>query len=305
LKNNRATSFRCLRAGRESKILKLFPAGGDHGVRDFMVALDGATGKLVCRKYVIPAPGEPGSETWKDKNNAWQTGGGAMWVTGSYDAAANQVLWGIGNPVPMYEPGVLDACKAARKTFETVGCVVEEAQPDYPLDSVWRALLRIRGWQQGGALLGLYNDRARRAQLKPEAIYEIETGMMQSAYDISAASVVRSEWYQAVRRFLNRYNYFIVPTAQLFPFDVDLLWPQEIAGKRMETYHEWMKAVLLISMSGCPALAVPAGFGSTGLPIGVQITAPDHRELDCLQLAYAYTMAANWTNSRLPVLLAA
>jgi alcohol dehydrogenase (cytochrome c) len=79
-------------------------AGGDHGVRDFIVALDGATGKLIWRKYVVPAPGEPGSDTWKDKNNAWQTGGGAMWVTGSYDVAANQVLWGTGNPVPMYDP---------------------------------------------------------------------------------------------------------------------------------------------------------------------------------------------------------
>jgi alcohol dehydrogenase (cytochrome c) len=79
-------------------------AGGDRGVRDFIVALDGATGKLAWRKYVIPAPGEPGSETWKDKNNAWQTGGGAMWVTGSYDVDTNQVLWGTGNPVPMFNP---------------------------------------------------------------------------------------------------------------------------------------------------------------------------------------------------------
>src|SRR5215468_6593713 len=60
-------------------------SGGDFGVRDFIVALDAATGKLAWRKYVIPAPGEPGSETWKDNNNAWQTGGGGMWVTGSYD----------------------------------------------------------------------------------------------------------------------------------------------------------------------------------------------------------------------------
>jgi alcohol dehydrogenase (cytochrome c) len=84
-------------------------SGGDRGVRDFIVALDAATGKLAWRKYVIPAPGEPGSETWKDKNNAWQTGGGAMWVTGSYDVDSNQVLWGTGNPVPMfnayYRPG--------------------------------------------------------------------------------------------------------------------------------------------------------------------------------------------------------
>ncbi len=79
-------------------------SGGDRGVRDFIVAVEAATGKLAWRRYVIPAPGEPGSETWKDTNNAWQTGGGAMWVTGSYDVDTNQVLWGTGNPVPMFNP---------------------------------------------------------------------------------------------------------------------------------------------------------------------------------------------------------
>src|ERR1700750_2140761 len=67
-------------------------AGGDRGGRDFIAALDAATGRLLWRKYTVPAPGEPGSETWKDTNNAWQTGGAAMWVTGSYDLATNQVL---------------------------------------------------------------------------------------------------------------------------------------------------------------------------------------------------------------------
>jgi alcohol dehydrogenase (cytochrome c) len=79
-------------------------AGGDRGVRDFVAGLDAKTGKLAWRKYVVPAPGEPGSETWKDNHNAWQTGGGAMWVTGSYDVATNQVIWGTGNPVPMFDP---------------------------------------------------------------------------------------------------------------------------------------------------------------------------------------------------------
>jgi len=78
-------------------------SGGDGGARDWMGALDAATGKLLWRKYTIPAPGEPGSETWKDKNNAWQTGGGAVWVTGSYDPETNQTLWGVGNPVPMMD----------------------------------------------------------------------------------------------------------------------------------------------------------------------------------------------------------
>jgi len=79
-------------------------SGGDYGVRDFILAADAATGKVVWRQYVIPAPGEPGSETWKGTNNAWQTGGGAMWVTGSYDPDTNQVLWGTGNPVPWSDP---------------------------------------------------------------------------------------------------------------------------------------------------------------------------------------------------------
>jgi alcohol dehydrogenase (cytochrome c) len=79
-------------------------AGGDRGVRDWIAGLDAKTGKLLWQKYVIPKPGEPGSETWKDKDQkAWQTGGGAMWVTGSYDVANNQVIWGTGNPVPMFD----------------------------------------------------------------------------------------------------------------------------------------------------------------------------------------------------------
>jgi len=78
-------------------------SGGDRGIRDWIAALDAATGKQLWLKHTIPAPGEPGSETWKDKNNAWQTGGGAVWVTGSYDPETNQTLWGVGNPVPMMD----------------------------------------------------------------------------------------------------------------------------------------------------------------------------------------------------------
>jgi alcohol dehydrogenase (cytochrome c) len=79
-------------------------SGGDAGVRDYVAALDAATGKLLWRKFTIPAPGEPGSETWKGSTNAWQTGGGAVWVTGTYDPATNQTFWGTGNPVPMFDP---------------------------------------------------------------------------------------------------------------------------------------------------------------------------------------------------------
>jgi len=79
-------------------------SGGDSGVRDWVAALDAATGKVLWRKFTIPAPGEPGSETWKGTNNSWQTGGAAVWVTGTYDPDTNQTIWGTGNPVPMFAP---------------------------------------------------------------------------------------------------------------------------------------------------------------------------------------------------------
>ena len=79
-------------------------AGGDQGVRDWIAGLDAKSGKRVWQKYVIPAPGEPGSETWKGNSNAWETGGGAVWVTGTYDVDTNQTIWGTGNPVPEFDP---------------------------------------------------------------------------------------------------------------------------------------------------------------------------------------------------------
>lgn len=202
-----------------------------------------------------------------------------------------------------FEPGVLDVCKGALKTFEAMGCIVEEAQPDYPIEAMWRAWLTLRAWQSGSALLPYYNDPAKRALLKPEAIFEIESGLKLSAFDITAASVVRTEWYQSVRRFFETYDYFILPTAQLFPFDAAVHWPKEIAGRAMQTYHEWMKGVLPVTMSGCPALAAPAGFNDAGLPIGIQIVGPNQAELACLQLAAAYDSATGWAARRPPPLL--
>lgn len=198
------------------------------------------------------------------------------------------------------ETSVLDGCKAALKTFEGLGCVVEEAMPDFPLEPVWQALLKLRGWMSGGGILELYNDPAKRAMLKPEAIFEVESGLKLSAFDIRAASAVRSQWYGAIRRLFSRYDYLVAPATQILPFDAAKDWPHEINGIAMRTYHEWQKGNFLITMTGCPALAVPAGFSADGLPIGIQIVAPVNHERACLQLGHAYTQATNLTATHLP-----
>ena len=77
---------------------------GDGGTRGWVAALDVATGDELWRWYVVPEPGQPGSETWKDDHNAWKTGGGGVWQTGSYDPETNLYIFGTGNPFPAYDP---------------------------------------------------------------------------------------------------------------------------------------------------------------------------------------------------------
>jgi amidase len=220
------------------------------------------------------------------------------------DFKGTRVAWAgdYGGYLP-FEPGVLELCKAALKSFEALGCTVEEAWPDYPVEKVWQNWRTLRAWQAGSALKDLYKDPDKRSLMKPEAQFEVESGQKLSAYDVFDASVVRTAWYQAVRTFFDRYDYFLLPSGQVFAFDAGIDWPKEIAGKTMDTYHRWMEVMIPVTMSSCPALTVPAGFNDRGLAMGIQIVAPNHGELACLQLAHAYDEGTRWVERRPPPLL--
>ena len=220
------------------------------------------------------------------------------------DLKGKRIAWaGNMNGFVPYEPGVLELCETALKTFQSLGCFVEEANPDTPPEPVWQAFILLRQWLQRSCLAAYYADPTKRALMKPEAAWEVEGGLKLSAFDVTAASVTRNNWYAAVLRLFEYYDYWLMPTAQLFPFDVGETWPREICGHHMRTYHEWTKASCLISMSGCPALAIPAGFGPNGLPMGLQIVAAPGRDMDCLRLGFAYEQAAGLTKKYLPELL--
>jgi amidase len=220
------------------------------------------------------------------------------------DFKGTRVAWvgDFGGHLP-FEPGILDLCKTALKVFESLGCIVEEAMPDYPIERVWQNWRVLRAWQSGSALKAYYDDPAKRALMKPEAQFEVEAGKRLSAYEIYDADVVRTAWYQAVRAFFERHDYFLLPSSQVFPFDAGTDWPKEIAGKSMDAYHRWMEVMIPVTMSSCPALSVPIGFGAAGLPMGLQIVAPNHGEFACLQLAQAYDEATQWVAKRPPALI--
>lgn len=219
------------------------------------------------------------------------------------DMRGRRIGWlgDFGGDVP-HEPEVLQVCRDALKPFEAMGCKVDEARIDFPVERAWQAMIQLRAWQQSAGFMANFRDPAQRALLKPEAIWEAETAIALRATDITAASEVRTAWAAAARKLFDRFDYLVLPSAQVFPFPIEERWPKTVAGRPMRTYHEWMTSALLITLTGCPALVTPAGFSAGGLPIGLQIVGPNRGEVACLQVLAAYEAATGWTRKRPPAL---
>jgi amidase len=200
------------------------------------------------------------------------------------------------------EPGVMDVCRDALRHFKTIGCTVEEVQPDYPLEKLWKTWLTLRGFIVAGIASPLYTNEKTRPLLKPEAVWEIESGMKLSAAEVWRASADRSGWYQALDALFQKFDYLVLPSAQVFPFDAKMDWPRTVGGKTMDTYHRWMEVVIGSTLAGLPTIAVPAGFSAAGLPMGLQIMGPAQRDLAVLQIAYAWEQASGYTKRKSPLL---
>ncbi|PKP89806.1 MAG: amidase [Alphaproteobacteria bacterium HGW-Alphaproteobacteria-16] len=199
------------------------------------------------------------------------------------------------------EPGVMETCTKALSAFRAIGMAVEEARLSISAADMWQTAVTLRHWSVGPDFIDDYNDPAKRALLTPEAAWEAEGYLRLTGQQVSKASEGRSRLYQAFRELFERYDFLILPTAQVFPFNVEQRWPQVIAGKQMDSYHRWMEVALPPTMAGLPALAVPAGFGGArNLPIGLQIIGPNHADLAVLQVGHAYERASPWIASTLP-----
>ena len=220
------------------------------------------------------------------------------------DFRGTRVAWlgDLGGYLPM-EPGLVELCRAALKTLEAIGCAVEEAALGFAPERMWHAWITLRHWLIAGNLSALYKDPAKRAQMKPEAVWEVEGGLKLTAEDVYQASVTRSELYRAVLKLFDSYEYLVLPSAQVFAFDASVHWPKTVNGITMDTYHRWMEVVVLASMLGFPVVNVPVGFSRDNLPMGMQIIGKHHAEFAVRQRAHAYERDTNWVRDRLPPIL--
>jgi amidase len=181
-----------------------------------------------------------------------------------------------------------------RKTFESLGCVVEQAEPDFaPAEIAFRTL---RAWNSANTYGGPLREHpdAFKDTLKGE----IEEGLRLTGLDLARAETAHGQLWRRFQAFLEKYEYFVLPTTQLPPFDVNTPYPTEIAGVKFDNYIDWMKSCWYISITGNPAASVPAGFTPEGLPVGLQIVGRNKEDFSVLQMAHAFEQATGFGKKR-------
>jgi amidase len=186
------------------------------------------------------------------------------------------------------EPGILDRCVDGLQRLAHLGCEVEPVAFPMSPEKVWDAWLVWRHFLVSAGLGPLAADPARRALLKPEALWEIDRGLALSAAEVSRASAVRTEFHASIVSLFSRFDVLAVPTAQVWPFPIEQRWPTHIGDREMDTYHRWMEVTSYATFAGLPAVSVPVGFDERGLPMGMQLIGPPRADVDVLCLAHAY-----------------
>jgi amidase len=153
-----------------------------------------------------------------------------------------------------FRPRVRAVVDGQRQTFESLGCIVEQTELDFaPAEIAFRIL---RAWNSAntyGARLHEHPD-AFKETLKSE----IEEGLRLTGADVARAETAHGQLWRRFQAFLEKYEYFVPPTTQLPPFDVNQPYPTEIAGVTLDNYIDWMKSCLYISATGNPAVELAA-----------------------------------------------
>ena len=193
-----------------------------------------------------------------------------------------------------FDPRVRAVVDGHRKTFESLGCIVDEAEPDFaPAEIAFRVLRALGSANAYGAQLHDHPD-AFKDTLKGE----IEEGLRLTGMDVARADAAHGQLWRSFQAFLEKYEYFVLPTTQLPAFDVDTPYPTEIVGVKFDNYIDWMKSCWYISATGNPAASVPGGFTPEGLPVGVQIVGRNKADFSVLQMAHAFEQATGFGKKR-------
>jgi amidase len=178
------------------------------------------------------------------------------------------------------DPEVAAVVTAAATTFPGS----DEAHPD--LREAEECFRTLRAWHFQARLGGML---AKHPVLFKQSLADnIRAGESLTGADIARAYHQRTNLAQRMVSFFQRYDVLVLPTSQVPPFPIDQEYPSTVDGKPMATYLDWMRSAYFITVTGCPAISVPAGVTADGLPVGIQLVAAHNQEAKLLRIAAAF-----------------
>jgi amidase len=190
------------------------------------------------------------------------------------------------------EAEVAGVATAAGAVLAALGARVDETCPDLrEADEVFRVQRAYDFVTAYGDVVRAETARPDGGRIKQAVVWNTRMGFELGVEDLVAKDAARGRLWQATSDYFSRYDVLVTVTAQALPFDAELEYPQAINGRTMENYLEWMRAVTLISATGCPAISVPGGFSGNGLPIGIQLVAAPGKDVELLRVAHAFETA--------------
>jgi amidase len=199
-----------------------------------------------------------------------------------------------GLPVEHEVTRVLEPC---RRVLAALGCTVEDAEPDLAgAEEAFHVLRAVGFVQKYGELLNTQRDK-----LKKDVVWNIEQGLALDGARVARALALRTQIYHRMREFMQRYEFLCLPVNQVLPFPVTQPYVAEINGVKLDNYLDWMKTCYFITVTGHPAISVPAGFSGAGLPVGLQIVGRHRDDFGVLQLAHAFESETQFWERRPPL----
>lgn len=182
---------------------------------------------------------------------------------------------------------VVAVLEEAGRTIAHEGAQVSAAHPDLALaDDTFRTLRAWHFQAKLGPLLAEHPDAFKRSLADNIRLGEGLTGA-----DVARAYTQRTALAETMRLFFEEHDVLVLPVSQVPPFPADQEYPTEINGRPMETYLDWMRSAYFISVTGCPAISLPAGHTPEGLPVGIQVVAPHGADRRLLEIASAFEAA--------------
>ena len=206
------------------------------------------------------------------------------------DLRGKRIAWTRNLGGATIDPEITATLEKQRAVFEELGCIVDDADP--PLDGAGEVFHVLR------AALFAHQHRdhltTSRELLKDTIVWNTEAGLALSALDLKLAEERRTELFQRVAKFMSEFDYIAAPVTSLPPFDIEMEYPTVVAGVEMSDYLEWMAPCVWITVTGLPAISVPAGFHESGLPCGLQLIGRRYADVSVLQLAQAFEQATEY-----------